>query len=98
MIQTENRIDSVSFIKYSANTTRSNSLLPLVEPFKFIEMSRSQEIGGKILKYAEEKIQKRSVETTARIRKYVSDLSEVSKELMYSSALRASKSALIMKK
>jgi len=61
-------------------------------------MSRSQEIGGKILKYAEEKIQKRSLETTARIRKYVSDLSEVSKELMYSSALRASKSALIMKK
>lgn len=63
-----------------------------------MEMSKSKEIGGKILKYAEEKIQLRSSETTARIRKYVNDLSEVSKELMYSSALRASKSALTMKK
>lgn len=61
-------------------------------------MSRSQEIGGKILRYAEEKIQKRSIETTARIRKYMNDLGEVSKELMYSSALRASKSAFYVKK
>lgn len=61
-------------------------------------MKKSKEIGGKILKYAEENIQKRSLETTARIRKYVNDLSEVSKELMYSSALRANKNALFVKK
>ncbi|MEC7755793.1 MULTISPECIES: hypothetical protein [Roseivirga] len=61
-------------------------------------MKKSKEIGGIILKYAEEKIQKRSLETTAQIRKYLNDLSEVSKELMYSSAVRAGKTSLIMKK
>ena len=63
-----------------------------------MEMNKSKEIGGKILKYAEEKIQKRSIETTTRIRKYVNDLSAVSKELMYSSALRASKTSFISEK
>lgn len=61
-------------------------------------MTKSKVIGGKILKYAEEKIQSRSTETTAKIRKYVNDLSEVSKELMYSSALRAGNSSIIMNK
>ncbi len=63
-----------------------------------MEMNKSKEIGGKILKYAEEKIQKRSIETTTRIRKYVNDLSAVSKELMYSSALRASKTSFTSEK
>ncbi|HEY9116361.1 MAG TPA: hypothetical protein VIN11_00965 [Roseivirga sp.] len=61
-------------------------------------MKRSKEIGGKLLKYAEEKIQKRSLETTASIRRYINDLGEMSRELMYSSALRASKGSLFTKK
>ncbi len=61
-------------------------------------MKKSKEIGGMIRKYAEEQIQKRSAETTARLRNYVNNLGEVSKELMYSSALRASKSPFLMKK
>ena len=63
-----------------------------------MEMNKSKEIGGKILKYAENKIQKRSIETTTRIKKYVNDLGAVSKELMYSSALRASRSSFITDK
>ena len=61
-------------------------------------MTKSKELRGKILKYAEEKIQQRSQDTTARIRKYMDDLSQVSQELMYSSALRASKASFSSEK
>lgn len=41
------------------------------------------------MKYAEESIQQRSLKTTKRIRKYVDNVSDVSKELMLASSLMA---------
>ncbi|OEK00965.1 hypothetical protein BFP97_05325 [Roseivirga sp. 4D4] len=52
-------------------------------------MKKTKEIGGKLLKYAEESIQQRSLKTSKRIRKYVDNVSDVSKELMLSSSLMA---------
>lgn len=51
-------------------------------------MKRTKEIGEKILKYAEERFPESS-RKTKQLRKYVMDMSEVSKELMYSSTLMA---------
>ncbi|GEM_PF-1834077 len=48
-------------------------------------MKRTKEIGGKLLKYAEETIQHRSSETSKKIRKYV----DISRELYYASNLMA---------
>jgi len=52
-------------------------------------MKKTKELGGKILKYAEESIQERSKKTTKRFRKYVNNVSDVSKELMFVSTLMA---------
>lgn len=52
-------------------------------------MKKTKELGEKILKYAEDSIQARSRKTSNRFRKYVNNVSEVSKELMYSSTLMA---------
>lgn len=52
-------------------------------------MKKTKELGEKILKYAEESIQERSRKTSKRFRKYVNNVSDVSKELMYSSTLMA---------
>ena len=52
-------------------------------------MKRTKEIGGKLLKYAEERIQG-SQEKSERIIKYVNDASVIGKELFYSSMLMAS--------
>lgn len=55
-------------------------------------MKRTKEIGEKLLKYAEERFPETS-HKTKQLRKYVTnhvkDLSDVSKELMYSSTLMA---------
>ena len=51
-------------------------------------MRKTKEIGGKILKYAEERLQEHSL-NAGKIRKYVKELGEVSKELIYSSTLMA---------
>ena len=51
-------------------------------------MKKTKEIGEKILKYAEERLQEHSF-STEKIRKYVRELGEVSKELIYSSTLMA---------
>ena len=48
-------------------------------------MKKTKEIGGKLLKYAEEKLQHRSMETSKKIKKYV----DISKELYYASNLMA---------
>ncbi len=58
-------------------------------------MKRTREIGGKILKYAEERLQDSNFSTekirknTEKIRKYARNISDVSKELMQSSVLMA---------
>lgn len=52
-------------------------------------MKKTKEIGGKLLKYAEESIQQRSLKTSKRIRKYVGNVSDVSKELYFASSLMA---------
>lgn len=59
-------------------------------------MKKTKEIGGKLLKYAEETIQQRSMKTSKRIRKYVGNLSDVSKELVYSSALMAGHKKIVV--
>ncbi len=51
-------------------------------------MKRTKEIGEKLLKYAEERFPETSTKTK-QFRKYVKDLGDVSKELMYSSTLMA---------
>lgn len=51
-------------------------------------MKRTKELGGKILKYAEERIQG-SQEKSEKIIKYVNDATTLSKELFYSSMLLA---------
>ena len=51
-------------------------------------MKRTKEIGEKLLKYAEERFPETS-HKTKQLRKYVKDLGDVSKELMYSSTLMA---------
>lgn|GEM_PF-970300 len=52
-------------------------------------MKKTKEIGGKLLKYAEDSIQQRSLKTSKRIRKYVDNVSDVSKELAFVSSLMA---------
>ncbi|OEK04503.1 hypothetical protein [Roseivirga misakiensis] len=52
-------------------------------------MKKTKELGGKILKYAEESIQERSKKTSQRFRKYVDNVSDVSKELIFASTLMA---------
>ena len=51
-------------------------------------MKRTKEIGEKLLKYAEERFPETS-NKTKQLRKYVKDLGDVSRELMYSSTLMA---------
>uniref|UniRef100_UPI004047F414 hypothetical protein n=1 Tax=Roseivirga sp. TaxID=1964215 RepID=UPI004047F414 len=51
-------------------------------------MKRTKKLGGKILKYAEERIQG-SQEKSEKIIKYVNDATALSKELFYSSMLMA---------
>ena len=51
-------------------------------------MKRTKEIGEKLLKCAEEHFPETS-NKTKQLRKYVKDLGEVSRELMYSSTLMA---------
>ncbi|WP_339607845.1 hypothetical protein [uncultured Roseivirga sp.] len=51
-------------------------------------MTKTKEIRGKLLKYAEGKLQE-SQEKSERIIKYVNDVSTVGKELFYSSILLA---------
>jgi hypothetical protein len=51
-------------------------------------MKRTKEMGGKLLKYAEDRIQG-SHEKSERIIKYVNDATVVGKELFYSSMLLA---------
>lgn len=51
-------------------------------------MKRTKEIGEKLLKYAEERFPESS-RKTKQFRKYVKDIGEVSKELIYSSTLMA---------
>ncbi|PIQ48325.1 MAG: hypothetical protein COW03_10825 [Cytophagales bacterium CG12_big_fil_rev_8_21_14_0_65_40_12] len=56
-------------------------------------MKRTKELGGKILKYAEERIQG-SQEKSEKIIKYVNDATTLSKELFYSSMLLAAQKYL----
>jgi hypothetical protein len=51
-------------------------------------MKRTKKIGGKLLKYAEGRIQD-SQEKSERIIKYVNDAGVIGKELFYSSMLMA---------
>lgn len=51
-------------------------------------MKRTKELGEKLMKYAEEHFPESS-RKTKQLRQYVIDLGEVSKELVYSSALMA---------
>ena len=51
-------------------------------------MKRTKEIGEKLLKYAEEHFPETS-NKTKQLRKYVKDLGEVSRELVYSGTLMA---------
>jgi len=51
-------------------------------------MTKTKEIRGKLLKYAGDKLQDSQVKSE-RIMKYVYDISNVSKELIYSSILMA---------
>lgn len=44
-------------------------------------MTRTKKLSDQLLKYAEEKIHQRSLETTERLKRYLNDLSTVSKEL-----------------
>lgn len=60
------------------------------------KMKRTKEIGGKLLKYAEEKIQERSEKTTKRLKKYAKSLNEVSSELMYSSTIMAGHKKIVI--
>ena len=48
-------------------------------------MKKTKEIGGKLLKYAEETLQNRAPETSKKIKKYV----DISRELYYASNLMA---------
>lgn len=59
-------------------------------------MNRTKQIGEKILKYSAEKLQERSLKTTARLRKYASTVNEVSSELMYSSKLMAGHKRIVI--
>lgn len=52
-------------------------------------MSRTKEIGEKILKYSTEKLQERSAKTSEKWSHYVKTLREVNSELNYASALMA---------
>lgn len=51
-------------------------------------MTRTKHLSDKLLKYAEDKIHQRSVETTERLKKYMNDLSSVSKELSIYNKMR----------
>ena len=51
-------------------------------------MKRTKELTGKLLKYAGDRLQDRKIRTE-KIRKYARNMSQVSKELMQSSALMA---------
>lgn len=56
-------------------------------------MKRTKEIGGKLLKYAEERLQE-SQARSEKLMKYMSDVSNVGKELIYSSILMAGHKAI----
>lgn len=51
-------------------------------------MTRTKHLSDKLLKYAEEKVHQRSIETTERLKKYMTDLSLVSKELSIYNRMR----------
>ena len=51
-------------------------------------MKRTREIGGKILKYAEGRLQESNFNAD-KIRKYAKNMGEVSKELIHASKLMA---------
>lgn len=59
-------------------------------------MKRTKQIGEKILKYAEEKIQERSEKTSQRIKKYARSLNDVSSELSYASKIMAGHKKIVI--
>lgn len=58
-------------------------------------MKRTKELGEKLLKYAEERFPESS-KKTKQLRQYVKDISEVSKELMFSSTLMAGHKKIVV--
>ena len=71
-------------------------LITVTINLKDLIMKRTKEIGEKILKYAEEKIQERSEKTSQRIKKYARSLNDVSSELSYASKIMAGHKKIVI--